>query len=327
MVQLVVGLGVVPVAVQPSTYPGFQPYSTASSLGACAAVPSLIGILTLIIVGYTIGSVRIVNQGTEALVERLGRYNRKLKPGLNFVVPFFDTIVLEDSVRERLLDVEPQAAITRDNVSLDVDAVVYWQILDLERTYYAIEDVEAAIKELVTTTLRSELGKMEFERTFASRDELNQALLTQLDDATEPWGVKVKRVEVQRIQPPPDVIESMQMQQAAELKRRATVSEALGDQEAVIKRAEATVQSIQMLADALRERSDAPEILNFLIAQRYVEANQKLGESENSKVVFMDPKLLTEGLVDLMNTNTQTPQPQEDPNDFPSRRNRRSLGS
>jgi len=290
-------------------------------------VPSLIGILTLIIVGYTIGSVRIVNQGTEALVERLGRYNRKLKPGLNFVVPFFDTIVLEDSVRERLLDVEPQAAITRDNVSLDVDAVVYWRILDLERTYYAIEDVEAAIKELVTTTLRSELGKMEFERTFSSRDELNQALLAQLDEATEPWGVKVTRVEVQRIQPPPDVIESMQMQQAAELKRRATVSEALGDQEAVIKRAEATVQSIQMLADALRERSDAPEILNFLIAQRYVEANQKLGESENSKVVFMDPKFLSEGLVDLMHTNTQTPKPQADPNDFPSRRNRRGLGS
>lgn len=286
-------------------------------------MPSLIGILALIIIGYTVGSVRIVNQGTEALVERLGRYHRKLRPGVNFVVPFLDAIVLEDSVRERLLDVEPQSAITRDNVSLEVDAVVYWRILELELTYYAIEDVEAAIKELVTTTLRSELGKMEFERTFSSRDELNKALLSQLDEATEPWGVKVTRVEVQRIQPPPDVIESMQMQQAAELKRRATVLEAQGDQEAAIKRAEATVQSIRMLSDALRERADAPEILNFLIAQRYVEANQKLGESENSKVVFMDPKFLSEGLVDLMHTNTDTPPPKPEGKDFPSRRNRR----
>lgn len=269
--------------------------------------PSIFGVLAFIIIGYTVGSVRIVNQGTEALVERLGRYHRKLRPGLNFVVPFLDSIVLEDSVRERLLDVEPQSAITKDNVSLEVDAVVYWKILDLERTYYAIEDVEAAIRELVVTTLRSEIGKMEFERTFSSRDELNKALLDQLDEATEPWGVKVTRVEVQRIQPPPDVIESMQMQQAAELKRRATVLEAQGDQEASIKRAEGTVESIRLLSQILRDQGDAREILNYLIAQSYVEANQKLGESNNSKVVFMDPKLLTEGLVELMNTPTDIP--------------------
>ncbi|HEY9738111.1 MAG TPA: SPFH domain-containing protein [Trichocoleus sp.] len=284
--------------------------------------PSIFGVLAFLIVGYSVGSVRVINQGNEALVERLGRYHRKLKPGLNFVVPFMDSVVLEDSVRERLLDIEPQSAITRDNVSLEVDAIVYWKILDLERTYYAIEDVEAAIGELVVTTLRSEIGKMELERTFSSRDELNKALLDQLDDATEPWGVKVTRVEVQRIQPPQNVIESMQQQQAAELRRRATVLEAQGEQEASIKRAEGTVQSIRLLSDALRDRGDTREILQFMIAQRYVEANQKLGESENSKVVFMDPKALSEGILDLMNSPT-TPEP-EDRFEPPSNGNRRN---
>ncbi|WOD38729.1 stomatin-like protein [Nodosilinea sp. E11] len=285
-------------------------------------MPSIIGILALIIIGYTVGSVRIINQGTEALVERLGRYNRKLKPGLNFIVPVLDYIVLRDSVREQILDVAKQGAITRDNVSLEVDAVVYWRILELELTYYAIENVEQGIEELVTTTLRSEIGKMEFEKTFSSRDELNRALLSQLDEATEPWGVKVTRVEVQEIIPPEEVRRSMQLQQAAELKSRAMVLEAQGEQEAAIKRAEATVQSIQMLSKALADRSDTGEILNYLLAQSYVEANQKLGESDNSKVVFMDPKMLTEGLVDLMRTNTTTPKPSTDPDNFPSRHRR-----
>ncbi|WP_008310096.1 SPFH domain-containing protein [Leptolyngbya sp. PCC 6406] len=265
---------------------------------------SIFAVLALLITGYSVGSVRIVNQGTEALVERLGRYHRKLRPGLNFIVPFMDIIVLEESTRERLLDVEPQPAISRDNVSLDVDAVVYWKVLDLERTYYAIEDVEAAIRELVITTLRSRIGTMPFEDTFSSRDDLNKLLLDQLDEATEAWGVKVTRVEVQSIKPPDSVLESMQQQQAAELKRRATVLEAQGDQEATVKRAQGTVDSIQLLTNVLKERTDSREILNFLIAQRYVDANQKLGESDNSKIVFMDPKALTEGLVDLMNYKT-----------------------
>lgn len=276
--------------------------------------------------GYTISSVRIINQGEEALVERLGRYHRKLKPGLNFIVPALDYIRLKDSVRERILDVAKQGAITKDNVSLEVDAVVYWRILELELTYYAIEDVEQAIQELVITTLRSEIGKMEFENTFSSRDELNRALLSQLDEATEPWGVKVTRVEVQEIMPPEEVRRSMQKQQAAELERRATVLKAQGEQEAAIKRAEATVRSIQMLSEALQQRADAPSILQFLIAQDYVEANQKLGESNNSKVVFMDPKLLTEGLARLMEPDVGPNRDSQDnpADDFPSRRQRSS---
>jgi regulator of protease activity HflC (stomatin/prohibitin superfamily) len=283
---------------------------------------SIIGVLALLIIGYTVSSVRIINQGDEALVERLGRYHRKLRPGLNFIVPALDYIRLKDSVRERILDVAKQNAISKDNVSLEVDAVVYWRILELELTYYAIENVEQAIQELVITTLRSEIGKMEFEKTFSSRDELNRALLSQLDDATEPWGVKVTRVEVQEISPPEEVRRSMQKQQAAELERRAMVLKAQGEQEAAIKRAEATVRSIHMLSDALKERPEATNVLQFLIAQDYVEANHKLGESNNSKVVFMDPKLLTEGLASLMENGEKRSEGPAEGDDFPSRRRR-----
>ena len=274
----------------------------------------IFAILSFIIIGYTVGSVKIINQGNEALVERLGRYQRKLKPGLNFVVPFLDSIVLQDTVREQLLDVDPQSAITRDNVSLEVDAVVYWKILDLEKTYYAIEDIESAIKELVLTTLRSEIGKMEFEKTFSSRDELNKALLDQLDEATEPWGVKVTRVEVQDIEPPQAVIDSMQLQQAAEIKRRAAISEAQGEKQAAITRAEGTVTSMELLSQALTDAKSRQQIFQFLLAQQYVEANQRLGESNNSKVVFMDPKFLTEGLVELINEPSSSGEISDSPN-------------
>ncbi|NJN04064.1 MAG: SPFH/Band 7/PHB domain protein [Leptolyngbyaceae cyanobacterium SL_1_1] len=270
--------------------------------------PSIL-VLAFVIVGYTIGSVRIIKQGNEALVERLGRYQRKLRPGLNFIVPVVDSVVLEDTIREQLIDIEPQSAITADNVPLDVDAVVYWKILDLERTYYAIENVEEAIEELVTTTLRSAIGKMKLEETFSSRDELNKMLLDQLDEATEPWGVKVTRVEVQSIEPPQQVRDSMQLQQAAEIKKRAAITEAEGEKQAAISRAEGTVQSMRLLSEALQGATNRQQVLNFLLAQQYVESNQKLGESSNSKVVFMDPKFLSEGLVELINEPTDKVEP------------------
>ncbi|MBE9077717.1 paraslipin [Romeria aff. gracilis LEGE 07310] len=251
---------------------------------------SILAILSLIIIGYTVGSVRIVKQGNEALVERLGRFKTTLRPGLNLIVPFLDTVVLEDTLREQTLDIKPQTAITRDNVSLSVDAIIYWRILDLEKTFYAVEDVEFAMQELVVTSLRSEIGKMDLQSTFSSRESINKALLDVLDEATEPWGVKVNRVELQEIKPPPEVIESMQQEQAAAIKKKAAILEAEG-----------TVQSMRLLAQALDKSEGRREILNFLLAQRYVEANQKIGESDNSKVLFMDPRALTEGLVDLMN--------------------------
>jgi regulator of protease activity HflC (stomatin/prohibitin superfamily) len=258
-------------------------------------------------VGYTVGSVRIINQGTEALVERLGKFHRKLTPGLNFVVPFLDTIVLEESTRERVLDIDKQKAITGDNVSADVDAVVYWRILQLERTFYAVENIEEALESLVTTTLRSEIGRMSLAQTFSSRNEINQALLHQLDEATATWGVKVTRVEVQSIEPAPDVLRAMELERAAESKKKAAISEAQGKKQAAIEEAEGAVQSMKMIADALRSQPNSREIMRYLVAQRYVDASYRLGDSSNAKVVFMDPKALTEALSELIDPNAPPP--------------------
>ncbi|WP_448603351.1 SPFH domain-containing protein [Thermoleptolyngbya sp.] len=264
---------------------------------------SIVAALALLIVGYTVGSVRIINQGTEALVERLGKFHRKLTPGLNFVVPFLDTIVLEESTRERVLDIDKQKAITGDNVSADVDAVVYWRILQLERTFYAVENIEEALESLVTTTLRSEIGRMSLAQTFSSRNEINQALLHQLDEATATWGVKVTRVEVQSIEPAPDVLRAMELERAAESKKKAAISEAQGKKQAAIEEAEGAVQSMKMIADALRSQPNSREIMRYLVAQRYVDASYRLGDSSNAKVVFMDPKALTEALSELIDPN------------------------
>jgi regulator of protease activity HflC (stomatin/prohibitin superfamily) len=250
---------------------------------------SIIAALALVIVGYTAGSVKIINQGNEALVERLGRYHRKLTPGLNLIVPILDNIVLEESLRERVLDTEPQEAITNDSLSVEVDAVIYWRIMDLELTFYEVEDVETALKNLVLTTMRSQVGQMALQETYSSRDKINHALLQQLDEATATWGVKVTRVEVQNITPSKSMLESLELQRTAENKRQADISEAQG-----------TVKSIQLIAAALKEQPNSYAVLQYLLAQKYVDANYRLGQSANSKIIFMNPKDLTEGLAELI---------------------------
>lgn len=261
---------------------------------------TILGALVILVVGYTIGSVKIINQGSEALVERLGRYHRKLLPGLNFVVPILDTIVWQDTTRERVIDIPPQEVNTRDNITLTVDAVVYWRILELERTYYAVEDIDSALSNLVMTTLRAEIGQLMLEETYSSRAKLNDTLLRQLDDATTPWGVKVLRVEVQNINIPDRVRESLEQERAAQSRKRAAISEAEGRKQALIEEAEGTVESIRKISEAMGNRSQTTEVLRYLLAQKYVDANYRLGASNNSKIVFMDPKALTEAMTDLI---------------------------
>lgn len=234
-------------------------------------------------------SIRIISEGNEALVERFGRYDRKLSSGLNMVLPVLETIVVEDTIREKVLDIDPQQAISKDNVSLRVDAVVYWKIMDLERTFYAVEDIKSAIQNLVLTTLRSQIGLLELDETYSSRDKINKALIKQLDEATEAWGVKATRIEVREISPAKNVMDSLELERAAESKKRAEIEEARG-----------IVESIEMLTDALEKKPDAQRVLEFLVAQRYMDASEKLGESDNSKVVFMNPKMLNEAITDLM---------------------------
>ncbi|QZZ20119.1 paraslipin [Leptothermofonsia sichuanensis E412] len=257
----------------------------------------LLAALTLAIVGYIFGSIKIIYQGNEALVERFGQYRRTLKPGLNFVIPVIDTVI-EESTREQLLDIEPQSAITKDNVTLQVDAVMYWRILDVQKAYYAIEDLGAALKNLVITTLRSQIGSMDLRETVSSRSKINKALLSQLDEATESWGVKVIRVEVQDIKLSDALRDALEKERTAESLRKAAISETEG-----------MVASIEQISRAIQAQPNSEMVLKYLIAQKYVDANYNLGKSNNSKVVFMDPGQLTEAVSHLIHYSEKKPNP------------------
>lgn len=261
-------------------------------------IPPFLVILALALISYVWGSVKIIKEPYQALIERLGRYNRTLKPGLNYVWPFLETIVIKALMSERVLDIPPQQAITKDNVPLTANAVVYWQILDLRRAYYAIDEVGNALENLTVTVLRSKIGKMDLQETFSSRDVINQDLLAQLDDATDAWGVKVIRVEVQDIAPAPAILESMERERAAEIQKRADILEAEGQ-----------AQSIERIATALNMEPSNQEFLKYLIAQKYVDGNYKLSESDNSKVMFMDPKAMSDGLFYLFESVFDSSQP------------------
>jgi regulator of protease activity HflC (stomatin/prohibitin superfamily) len=187
---------------------------------------AVFGFLIIFFLGGSVAasSVKIVNQSDEALVETLGKYNgRKLAPGLNFILPFFDKVVFKQTIRERVLDVPAQQCITRDNVSITVDAVVYWRIVDMEKAYYRVENLQSAMVNLVLTQIRAEMGKLELDETFTARSEINEILLRELDISTDPWGVKVTRVELRDIVPSKAVQDSMELQMAAERKKRAAV--------------------------------------------------------------------------------------------------------
>jgi regulator of protease activity HflC (stomatin/prohibitin superfamily) len=248
----------------------------------------LLAALTLGIIGYIIGSVKVITEGNEGIVERLGQFRRTLKPGMNFVIPVVDTVLVE-STREQILDIDPQKAITRDNVALEVDAILYWRILDVQKAYYEIEDVEEALKNLVITTMRSEIGRLDLKETISSRNKINQELLKQLDDPSESWGVKVVRVEVQEIKLSDTMRAALEEERAAESKRKAKLSETEG-----------VVESIQRLSKALHEQPNPQMMLHYLLGKEYVEVNAKLSESQNSKIIFMNPNLLSETVSELI---------------------------
>ena len=197
------------------------------------------------------GSVRIVREGNQALVERLGKYSgRKLPPGLNFTVPFLDSVVYERTIREQVLDIPPQKCITRDNVSISVDAVVYWRIMDLEKASYKVADLRDAMVNLVLTQIRAEMGKLELDETFTARAEINEVLLKELDISTDPWGVKVTRVELRDIVPSKEVQDSMELQMAAERRRRAAILTSEGEREAAVNTAKGKAESQVLEAQA-----------------------------------------------------------------------------
>ncbi|MBD2490011.1 SPFH domain-containing protein [Aulosira sp. FACHB-615] len=255
--------------------------------------------IVLALVGYALGSAKIINEGNEALVERLGQRHRTLRPGLNFIVPLVDQIVMEDTTREQILDIKPQKVITKDNVYLEVDGVVTWQITSMEDSFYKVEDVQVALSNLVTVELRTHIADRSLAETTSARNQMNQSLLQIVNETSKKWGVKIIRVDIQSITPPESVQKSMAEQQAAEIKKQAVILEAEGDRQAAIKRAEATKESIRILSEAITAKPETKDILRYLVAQEHLEASQKLGASNNAKIVFLNPSV-SEGALDQM---------------------------
>jgi regulator of protease activity HflC (stomatin/prohibitin superfamily) len=243
----------------------------------------VIGIAALIGLAVLVAAVKIVRPYQRGLVERLGRYKATEEPGLRLIVPFIETMQLID-MREQVVDVPPQEVITADNVVVSVDAVVYYEATDPQRLVYNVADFFTAITKLAQTNLRNLVGDLELDRALTSRDTINTQLREVLDDATDKWGVRVVRVEIQRIDPPPDIVSAMHAQMRAERDRRATVTEAKGYQEAAIARADGEQKAAVLSAQGRKEAAVLDAQGEAEAIQLRAQANrlrlQLLGEGE-----------------------------------------------
>jgi regulator of protease activity HflC (stomatin/prohibitin superfamily) len=274
---------------------------------------ALFGLPALVVMAFLgINSVKVTSGGQSRLVERLGKYDRQLQPGLSFVLPVVEKVVSHESLKERVLDIPPQQCITRDNVSIEVDAVVYWQLLEHSRAYYAVDNLQAAMVNLVLTQIRAEMGKLDLDQTFTTRQEVNEALLRELDQATDPWGVKVTRVEMRDIKPSPGVQQAMEKQMTAEREKRAAIlrsegvkeselNAARGRAQALILQAEAEArqQTLQAearaaaatcLARAIAADPAAAEALRLLLARDWMEMGEQLAQAKGGTVLMVDPQ-------------------------------------
>ncbi len=229
-------------------------------------------VLVLVVFAFIIAglSIRIIRPYEKGLVERLGRYQRTLDSGLNLIIPFFDTVLKVD-MREIVLDVPPQLVITKDNVSVEVDCIIYCQVTDPVRARYEIANYIMASSKLAQTNIRNVVGEMDLDQSLSSRDTINAQLRDVLDTATDKWGVKVNRVEIQRIDPPADITEAMSRQMKAERDKRAVILVAEGDRRAAIERAEGSKRSAILeaegYAEAVQKKADAERYRQIAVAE------------------------------------------------------------
>jgi regulator of protease activity HflC (stomatin/prohibitin superfamily) len=259
-------------------------------------------------------AIKIVPQGREYTIERFGRYTRTLSPGIAFLTPFVEGIGRRMNMMEQVLDVPQQDVITKDNVSVQVDAIVFVQVMDAGQAAYRVDNLNYAITQLSQTNLRTVVGSMDLDEVLSQRDQINTRLLSTIDHATSPWGVKVTRIEIKDLVPPPDITNAMARQMKAERERRAVLLEADGEKQAAITRAEGAKQAAILEAEGRREaayrdaeaRERAAEAeakatamvseaiskgdvnaINYFIAQKYVDAFAELARSPQQRTVIV----------------------------------------
>jgi regulator of protease activity HflC (stomatin/prohibitin superfamily) len=243
------------------------------------ALAILLAFVALVLFIGAASGVRIIRPYQRGLVERLGRYKTTVDPGLRVIVPFVDRLIKVD-MREHVVDVPPQEVITSDNVVVSVDAVIYYEATDPQRLVYNIANFQLAVTKLAQTNLRNVVGDLQLDAALTSRDTINAKLREILDDATDKWGARVVRVEIQRIDPPPDVVNSMHHQMKAERERRAVVTEAQGVREAAITRAEgdkqAAILEAQGRSEAIQRLADAEKYEKVAVAEGEAEATRSV---------------------------------------------------
>lgn len=282
----------------------------------------IIVLIILAVVGFSIlvNSIRMVRQSTAVVVERLGKYNKTLETGLHMIIPFFDKANRPISLKERVADFKPQPVITKDNVTMQIDTVVYFQITDPKLFTYGVDRPINAIENLTATTLRNLVGELELDETLTSRDTVNDKMRIILDEATDPWGIKVNRVELKNILPPRDIQEAMEKQMRAERERRESILRAEGEKrsnilvaegekEAAVLRAEA--KKIALMTEAEGQAQAIERIVKAKPSAEYVtlqgfEALKKLAEGEATKIVVPSEIANVTGLLGSLTETMKT---------------------
>ena len=272
---------------------------------------------------YLSFGLRITSRNNSRLIERLGKYNREMKDGLSILLPGIERVVSNKDLREQVYDIREQSCITKDNVVLSMDAVVYWKIFNHENSYYEINEVEYALTELVLTRIRSEIGQLVFDDTFSQRPEINIRLLDQIKEATDTWGIEVIRIELRDLIPNEGIRQAMEEQMTAEREKRATILRSEGEKETIINEAmansearkieakaikEATIlqaegeakkqvelanassEATLLLAKAIEKNKNSEEALRVILAKEWMKMGEELAHSKGGSVLMVDPQ-------------------------------------
>lgn len=271
-------------------------------------------VFVVLLILLVISGVKQVPQGYDYTVERFGRYSKTLQPGLGFIVPLIDRVGRKMNMMEQFIDVPSQEVITRDNATVTVDGVAFFQVLDAPRASYEVSDLDNAILNITMTNVRTVMGSMDLDELLSQRDEINTRLLKVVDAATEPWGVKITRIEIKDINPPRDLVDSMARQMKAERDKRAAILEAEGERQSEILQAEGEKQALVLAAEGRREaafrdaearerlaeaeakattvvseavRTGSIQAINYFVADKYVGALKELAAAPNQKVMIL----------------------------------------